>query len=146
MQLEDRFYRYVDRQPEDGCWLWTGSKDRQGYGQFSAGVRTKAGNTRPSPAHRVAYELVLGPIPVGLVIDHLCEVPACVRPGHLEAVTNAENLRRKWDRMRAGKCRNGHPWTPENTYAKADGSYRQCRRCHADYQNARSHAKKEAVA
>ena len=143
MSPEDRFNRYVSR--TETCWLWTGSTNSDGYGEFQAGAKTPAGKHRPTGAHRVAYELAYGPIPTGLYIDHLCEVPACVNPAHLEAVTNAENLRRKWDRMRGGKCGNGHPWTPENTYARPDGSYRRCRRCHADYQNRRYHQSREAL-
>jgi len=69
------------------CWLWIGATNQKGYGTFWSGdVRTGA--------HRWSYEYHVGPIPVGLEIDHLCRVRHCVNPAHLEAVTHAENLRR----------------------------------------------------
>ncbi len=70
----------------DACWLWTASTDWYGYGWFWVGA--------PRRAHRVCYEWLVGPIPAGLELDHLCRVPACVRPEHLEPVTHAENVRR----------------------------------------------------
>ncbi len=78
-------------------------------------------------AHRVAYELAIGPVPDGLVVDHLCFNRACVRPGHLEPVTQQENV------MRARThCRKGHEFTPENTYVRPGGTggiQRICRTC-----------------
>jgi hypothetical protein len=83
-----------------------------GYGGFSP-----AGDKEGS-AHRYAYELLVGPIPKGWTVDHLCRVRACVKPEHLEAVTYGENNRRMWALIKAErthwKC--GHPATPENTY------------------------------
>lgn len=80
----------VDRQPGDGCWLWTGST-RQGYGQ----IRVKRDGTwTVRDAHRVAWEELVGPVPAGLVIDHLCRVTTCVNPAHLEPVTQRENVQR----------------------------------------------------
>lgn len=86
--VEERFWSKVDRSGgPDACWLWTGAPI-DGYGTFtvSTGVSRRA--------HRVAYELQVGPIPAGLEIDHLCRVKLCVNVKHLEAVTHAENLRR----------------------------------------------------
>jgi hypothetical protein len=94
----ERFWSKVDRQPDDGCWLWTGAVTVDGYG------RLRATSTVEVRAHRYAYELLVGPIPEGLTLDHLCERPACVRPEHLEPVEHAENVRRRHARhgRRAG--------------------------------------------
>lgn len=105
------------------CWPWVASRDRQGYGRF---VRVRA----PEMAYRIAYELLVGPIPDGLVIDHLCRNPPCVNPAHLEPVTRQENFRRGLHRGRSsGKthCDNGHEFTAENTYEWR--GTRQCREC-----------------
>lgn len=83
----DRFFEKVRRSP--GCWLWTASLDGKGYGQFQMG-----GSTGTVRAHRWCYEYFNGAIPAGLVIDHPCRDSRCVNPGHLEAVTFAENGRR----------------------------------------------------
>lgn len=91
----------------EDCWLWKGPK-WDGYGIFSKHhVRV----------HRYAYEFCVGPIPDGLTIDHLCRIRACVRPEHLEPVTHVENIKRGWAvRPRQSHCKNGHEFTPENTY------------------------------
>ena len=78
----------------DACWPWTGARTHQGYG-YAEG----------EGAHRVIYARVNGPIPAGLVIDHLCNNPVCVNPAHLEAVTRTENTRRRTH----GKPRNKQP-------------------------------------
>jgi hypothetical protein len=75
------------RQSSAGCWEWTGRTNKDGYGKFYLGGVHVA-------AHRAAYELLVGPIPEGLVLDHLCCNPRCVNPEHLEPVTGAENLLR----------------------------------------------------
>lgn len=73
---------------ERGCWTWTGALQR-GYGRVCGGGR---GNNQL--AYRVAYELLVGPVPVGLELDHLCRNRACINPEHLEPVTHRENMRR----------------------------------------------------
>lgn len=83
--IEIRFWNKVNK--TDACWNWTGAKFYRGYGCFRL-------NGQSVLAHRVAYELVHGPTPMGLVIDHLCRNTLCVNPDHLEPVTNAENVRR----------------------------------------------------
>lgn len=82
---EERFWSRVEK--TESCWLWRGNMGRKGYGQFSVGKSCRF-------AHRFAYELLVGPIPEALVIDHLCRVPACVNPAHLEPVTERENILR----------------------------------------------------
>lgn len=71
----------------DGCWLWSAAVLPNGYGQVHAQRRTQL-------AHRVVFELMLGPIPTGMVLDHLCRNRNCVRPDHLDPITRAENTRR----------------------------------------------------
>jgi hypothetical protein len=97
----ERFWSKVDRSAGDGCWTWLGQTNQWGYGHFR---RTLApGLYRTVKAHRFAYELVVGPIPAGLTLDHLCGNQSCIRPQHLEPVTNAENLRRRHARRRADR-------------------------------------------
>jgi hypothetical protein len=87
----DRFWAQVAKQPGcNACWLWTGHIEPNGYGRFGGGGRSCF---RTSP-HRFSYELAHGPIPDGLVIDHLCRVPNCVNPGHLDAVPTCVNVQR----------------------------------------------------
>jgi hypothetical protein len=80
-----RFWSYVDRSGE--CWIWTSSRDKDGYGVYRVGKHKRR-------AHRVSLELVGRPVPDGMVTDHLCRNPSCVRPDHLDIVTGAENNRR----------------------------------------------------
>ena len=86
---EERFWSRV--QKTDGCWLWTAGKNNNGYGWFKV-------NGKMVLAHRFSYELHIGPIPEGLVLDHVkargCTNRTCVNPAHLEPVTELENIRR----------------------------------------------------
>jgi len=140
--IADRFWRLVDK--TDSCWNYTGAKWK-GYGQFS--VQIKPGKWKTSKAHRVAYELLIGPIPEGLQLDHLCRNPACVNPDHLEPVTNRENGLRgtSFAARHAAKthCDNGHEFTPENTMYKQVGpwTHRECRPCY----RARMQAERDAA-
>ena len=136
--LCDRFWPKVNKEgsipecrPELGpCWQWTAAKDRDGYGQIGEGGREGA-----VQAHRSAYELLVGPIPDGLVLDHLCRTPSCVNPSHLEPVTQAENVRRGYWGTRT-HCVNGHEWDEGNTRSRPDGK-RECRACHRIRERAR---------
>ncbi len=121
--LADRFWPKVDREADGGHWIWTGAHDHHGYGRIQRGGR--AGGILK--AHRVAYELVVGPIPEGLEIDHLCRVSSCVNPAHLESVTHLTNMRRGI--AARATCRQGHPWTPENTAIVPGRGTRLCRTC-----------------
>ncbi|PSJ29819.1 HNH endonuclease [Streptosporangium nondiastaticum] len=125
----DRFLDKVTRTA--GCWTWTGSVKPNGYGQFRVGKRVRT-------AHRVAYELAHGEIPDGLVIDHLCRRRDCVRPDHLEAVTQRINVRRGISsaahRARQTHCCRGHAFDAANTYVAPNGT-RKCRRCRATAQD-----------
>ena len=117
----------IARDPVYGCWIWTGPIDRDGYG-------TSWGKDGPRRAHLVAYRELVGPVPAGRVLDHLCRRRACCRPEHLEPVTHAENdMRRVWRyRARRTTCPNGHTLstcitTPSK--GKGDGAGRLCRTC-----------------
>lgn len=92
MAVADRFWPKVDRSGGPGaCWIWTGALHTAGYGVLWGG-RDDA--RRWLRAHRVAYELLVGPIPDGMTLDHLCRNRRCVNPDHLEAVSNVENVMR----------------------------------------------------
>jgi hypothetical protein len=108
----------------DDCWEWTGRTSASGYGVVAIG------HTEKRRAHRVMYELVVGPIPEGLQIDHLCRVRNCVNPDHLEPVTHAENLLRGMSPAmvahRTGICQRGH--SLEDAITKPNG-WRNCRTC-----------------
>lgn len=131
--LHERFWPKVDRSGgPDSCWIWAGCRDGKGYGRL-AGVST-GGTQRPSPllAHRVSYEIHIGPIEDGLYLDHLCRNPPCVNPAHLEPVTPKMNMHRGMSpqarSLRTNRCRRGHELTPENTRVRGDGR-RTCKEC-----------------
>ena len=126
----ERFNAKVVTDAETGCWRWTGVRTHDGYGTLFEGY-----------AHRVSYELFVGPIPEGLEVDHLCNNRCCVNPEHLEPVTREENIRRQVERRT--HCKSGHPYTPENTYVRPCGA-RQCRACNAAA--VRRYQKRRAVA
>lgn len=86
-RLTEKNYRIEDRGHATPCWIWAGRLEKSGY----ARVRIRG---RRLLAHRAMYEQEIGPVPAGLQLDHLCRVPACVNPAHLEPVTAAENTRR----------------------------------------------------
>lgn len=131
--LEQRFWTKVnkngllpDHRPELGpCWIWTGSTHPKGYGQFGSCVESIDGE-ESRRAHRIAYTLMVAPIPEGLELDHLCRVRPCVNPTHLEPVTHAENVRRGAAFLT--HCAQGHPFDEVNTYTTSRGS-RGCRTC-----------------
>lgn len=109
----------VDR---NGCWLWTGSLDTDGY----------ANSRNDGLVHRAVYRELIGPIPDGHELDHLCRVRNCVNPEHLEPVTHRENVLRGEGvaaiAARAVECPQGHPYSGRNLVVFADGK-RRCRAC-----------------
>lgn len=127
--LEARLWPRINKTAS--CWLWTGSVARSGYAGISLGGRQGP----KQPVHRVVYELLKGPIPDGLHLDHLCRVRHCCNPDHLEPVTPAENLRRgehpHFVASREGRCIRGHAMTPDNAGRKGQKHY--CRQCQRDY-------------
>ena len=107
-----------------GCWEWLGTRSKSGYASISIfGVSRRA--------HRVLYEIVVGAIPDGLQLDHLCRVRHCVNPVHLEPVTPRENVLRgvgpSAQAAAREECIHGHAYTPENTYVWR--GHRACREC-----------------
>lgn len=122
------------------CWRWTAAVDDHGYGSF-----TKPGHRQTRvKAHRFAYEALVGLIPAGLELDHLCRNRACVRPDHLEPVTHAENMRRSPFQPTSGRpppaaawqkakthCPKSHPYDDANTGVRSNG-HRYCRACARD--------------
>lgn len=110
----------------DGCWVWNKGLNDAGYGLTSNG---KGKNKR---AHVASYELVRGPVPAGLVLDHLCRNRACINPEHLEPVTRRENTLRgvgaSAQNARKSHCPRGHAYDEGNTVLRRRGG-RECRTC-----------------
>ena len=113
-----------------GCWLWVGVVTHDGYPYWGT-----TGNKKIY-AHRFIYEQQTGPIPEGFTLDHTCRVRNCVNPAHMDPCTLKENIARGdygW-RARQTHCKNGHEFTPENTYLDAKGGRngggrRVCKSC-----------------
>ena len=105
----------------DDCWTWAGARYTHGYGYHSDG-------TARIPAHRWAYEHLIGPIPEGLVLDHLCHNRACVNPWHLDPVTTLVNNRRTESATKT-HCVHGHRLAGNNLYRHPTHGRRGCRTC-----------------
>jgi len=123
--LEERTWTRIEK--TDTCWLWTGALSN-GYGIFTY-------RGKHYLVHRYIYELVVGSIPEGLTLDHLCRVRNCCRPEHLEPVPAAINKERGESpaarNARKTHCNRGHEFTEENTMRDANGK-RRCRRCNRE--------------
>lgn len=143
--LSKRFLERVDKNgpvprhaPRLGrCWMWKAEKCPKGYGLFRKfGKRDRTARV----AHRVSYQDRYGKIPKGKVLDHLCRVTSCVRPTHLEAVTNRVNVLRGFGpssiNARKTRCINGHRLAGKNLYVGRGtyGKQRACKICKIESQ------------
>jgi hypothetical protein len=133
--LRERILRGMIPEPNIGCWLWLGYLRNSGYGLIGVGSQTDGSRTMQS-VHKAAYETFIGPVPVGMVVRHKCDVKICVNPDHLAIGTQAQNLaemvargRNHWGAQ--AHCKNGHAFTPENTRLRSDGG-RRCLACVAE--------------
>jgi hypothetical protein len=135
--LETRLWSRIKRQGARDCWPWLGTLTRWGYGKIEINGKTRH-------VHRVVYELLVGPIPDGMDIDHLCHGPdcepgphcphrSCENPAHMEPVTTGENVRRGFSLSSVNRekthCPRGHPYSAENTRLNSRGQ-RVCRTCY----------------
>lgn len=102
--LMERLLEKVEIDPYTSCWVWTASTGPNGYGQINSG-RLNDGSWRVLRAHKATYEHMVGPVPEGLVLDHLCS-----------------------NRLARTHCKNGHAYTPENTRIRPNGA-RDCKTC-----------------
>lgn len=144
---EQRFWKFVHK---DGplfrgtpCWIWTGKKNK-GHGGFWV-------NGTTVPAHRFAYELLVGAIPDTMTIDHLCWNRPCVNPAHMEPVPHSVNILRSPIALASinhskTHCFRGHEFTPENTLWERSGAKRVCRTCKNTDRRRRRREKREAAA
>jgi hypothetical protein len=120
-----RLMRNVVRVPESGCWLWEGAVSKLGYGRIAFEGKAKF-------AHRVAFTTLVGEVPDGMELDHLCKVRSCVNPYHLEPVTRLENMKRSGAfvyRQQRSHCPKGHELTEDNKYFAACSNKYLCRAC-----------------
>lgn len=130
---------------QGGCIVYSGAKMSAGYGMTSQGKKRLL-------AHRVAYEGMVGPVPDGLVIDHLCRNRACVNPYHLEVVTFRENVLRGTsptaDNAKKTHCPKGHPYIEGNLVKRGRraGRGRECAACNRARVRAYNAAKRTQAA
>lgn len=108
--VEERFWEKVDKNGPAGCWVWTHSRSKKGYGQLSGPHR----GHKPFQAHRLSWEMHTGPIPAGLMVCHRCDNPPCVNPDHLFLGTPKNNTD---DRDAKNRVRHGdrHPYAKLTT-------------------------------
>lgn len=145
MKTVERFWSKVEK--TETCWLWIAPTTVEGYGTFGIGSRTD-GTKRVVGAHRFAYELLVGPIPDGMELDHvkeLCGNRHCVNPAHLEPVVHKVNINRgKNARSEKTHCPQGHEYAGDNLYISSFG-FRQCRACGRERHRLSYNKQKEAI-
>ena len=123
----ERIERFFERGP--GCWIWSGAQQGAGYG-------TSRFDGKQVPAHRAVYMTLVGPIPRGLQLDHICRNRLCVNPERLRCVTPRENLlnspfTKASVNTHKQACDHGHPLTGGNLLISEQG-WRRCRACQRD--------------
>lgn len=131
MNLPESIAQRVTIETDTGHWLWRGRPNHHGYGRIGVDGRLLL-------AHRYVYEQLVGPIPTGMVIDHICRVRHCVAPHHLRVVTRTQNTlensrSRGAERKAWTHCPNGHPFDEANTLRQNKGRQRLCRTCRNTY-------------
>jgi hypothetical protein len=128
----------------DDCWLYAGTIDDHGYGRVYRWSKEKQ-HMGTVLAHQVMYENTVGKIPEGLELNHLCEVPLCINPEHLEAVTHKQNM---WYSQPFGdnRCKRGHELTEDNvrTWYIKNTLHRRCRTCDRMMARRNYHKKRSA--
>ena len=120
---------------DDGCWDWLSKKRPNEYASVAPEGRVYGrGDRTTEPAHRVVYKILVGDIPEGLDLDHLCRNRACVNPDHLEPVTTKVNVLRGVGacarNARKTHCPRGHTLEGDNLLLHKGGRARVCRECH----------------
>lgn len=127
------------------CWIWTGFCNPRGYGTIHF-VGADGGPKTTRLIHRAVYELLVGPIPEGLTLDHLCRVRNCINPAHLEPVSNRTNILRgvglSAQNARKTHCVRGHPLWGENLIIY---DHRRCRICTLENQRVNRRKRKERL-
>lgn len=126
--LSERFWQRVNRNNSEVCWAWTGSYNSKGYGQLEVeGIKEMA--------HRISYELSVGPIPEAMSIHHRCNNPSCVNPNHLEPMAIEDNILlgngEPAQNARKTHCHRGHELVEPNLIPNKLG-LRHCRACRRD--------------
>lgn len=129
----ERLLRAIVVNPTTGCWLYSGSIARDGYGKMNGGLEDPS----ETLAHRISFKVFVGPIPDGCEIDHKCKTRGCVRPEHLQAIPHSLNvglgdyITNHHNRVKT-HCKRGHEFTTENTIQNRWGQKvtRKCRVCY----------------
>lgn len=133
-RLQARIIVSVDEYSGTPCWIWVGGDVDKRPGKGGYARYKRLGKRRV--VHRLMYELLVGEIPEGMCLDHLCRNRSCCNPSHLEAVTAKENIKRgdtgkELARKQRAKthCPHGHEYTPDNTYYVMPHKGRACITC-----------------